>query len=106
VTAGSSLFDYAPGTSTDTFTLKSWPLENPPCVLPQTTPVKPVSLAAARRACEGVIDRRPRAHCVFDVQVTGERGFAKTYLLTSASSPAPPPSTCATIAIRRSTASR
>lgn len=80
VTADGSLFDYAPGTSTDTFTMKSWPLENPPCVVPQQTPAKPVSLAVARQACAGVLDRGTRANCVFDVQVTGERGFARTYL--------------------------
>jgi lysyl endopeptidase len=82
VTGDKSLFDYAPGTSTDTFTLKTWPPENPPCTLPQTTPVKPISLAAAQKACAGVLDRRTRANCVFDVRVTGERGFAKTYLLS------------------------
>ncbi|HET8647181.1 MAG TPA: hypothetical protein VFO85_16920, partial [Vicinamibacteria bacterium] len=82
VSGDSSLFDYAPGTSTDTFTMNTWPLENPPCVIPQTTPVKPLGLAAAQQACAGVLDRRTRANCVFDVQVTGERGFAKTYLLS------------------------
>jgi hypothetical protein len=80
VTDATSLFDYAPGTSTATFTLKTWPMENPPCVLPQTTPVKPLSLAAARRACQRVTDKNRHANCVFDVRVTGERGFAKTYL--------------------------
>lgn len=79
--AGASLFDYAPGTSTDTFTLKSWPLEKPPCVLPETKPVEPVSLGVAQQACVEVLDRKTRANCVFDVQVTGEVGFAKTYLL-------------------------
>lgn len=82
VTNATSLFDYAPGTSTATFTLKSWPLENPPCVLPQVTPVKPLSLAAARQACAGIRDKQTRANCVFDVRVTGERGFARTYLLS------------------------
>jgi len=80
VNGDSSLFDYAPGTSTDTFTMKSWPLENPPCIVPQQTPVKPVSLEVAQQACAGVLDRGTRANCVFDVQVTGERGFARTYL--------------------------
>jgi lysyl endopeptidase len=80
VTSAASLFDYAPGTSTDTFTLKTWPLENPPCVLPQTTPVKPLTLAAAQQACRRVADPNTRANCVFDVRVTGEPGFAETYL--------------------------
>jgi hypothetical protein len=82
VTDATSLFDYAPGTSTKTFTLKSWPLENPPCVLPEATPVKPRSLAAAKKACRGIHDDAMRANCVFDVRATGKRGFAKTYLLT------------------------
>jgi hypothetical protein len=82
VTSATSLFDYAPGSSTDQFTLKTWPLEKPPCVLPQTTPVKPLSLRAAQAACSGIVDRRTRTNCVFDVQVTGERGFANTYLLS------------------------
>jgi Bacterial Ig-like domain (group 3) len=81
VTGATSLFDYAPGTSTATFTLKTWPLENPPCVLPQVTPVKPLSLAAAQQACRGIRDKQKNANCVFDVRVTGERGFARTYLL-------------------------
>jgi lysyl endopeptidase len=82
VTGATTLFDYAAGTSTDTFTLKTWPFENPPCVLPRTTPVKPLTLAAAQEACNGVLDRAARANCVFDVQVTGEKGFARTYLLS------------------------
>jgi lysyl endopeptidase len=80
VAADKSLFDYAPGTSTDSFTNKSWPSENPPCTLPNTTPVRPASLAVARRVCASIEDRRARANCVFDVRVTGNRGFARTYL--------------------------
>ena len=82
VTGTSSLFDYAQGTSTDTFTLKTWPMEQPPCTLPDATPVKPLSLAIAQRACSGILDEKTRASCVFDVRVTGEPGFAKTYQLS------------------------
>jgi lysyl endopeptidase len=81
VTDANSLFDYAPGTNTATFTIATWPFENPPCILPQITPVKPLSLAAARDACAAIRDKGTRANCVFDVRVTGERGFARTYLL-------------------------
>jgi hypothetical protein len=80
VTDQTSLFDYAPGTSTATFTLASWPLENPPCVLPQVPPVKPVSLSVAQDACHAITGKNMNGDCVFDVMVTGERGFAKTYL--------------------------
>lgn len=82
VTNSSSLFDYAPGTSTPTFTVASWPLEQPLCVLPDTTPVQPATLAVAQRACRAVVGRNRKANCVIDVQVTGEIGFAKTYLLS------------------------
>lgn len=77
-----SLFDYAPGTSTATFTLKSWPLEQPPCVLPQSPPVKPASPRVAEAACRGVTGKNAHADCVFDVTVTGNTGFAKTYVLS------------------------
>lgn len=82
VTNSTSLFDYAPGTSTSTFTVASWPLEQPPCVLPETTPVQPATLAVAQRACRAVVGKNRKADCVFDVQVTGEIGFAKTYMLS------------------------
>lgn len=77
-----SLFDYASGTSTDTFTLETWPMEQPPCVLPEETPVRPLRLAVARRACRGIRNPATRANCTFDVRVTGERGFARTYQLS------------------------
>lgn len=82
VTNGTSLFDYAPGTSTDTFTMRSWPLENPPCVLPHTRPVPPASKDEAERACLRITNKDTHANCVFDVMVTGNIGFAKTYLLS------------------------
>jgi hypothetical protein len=82
VTDRTSLFDYAPGTSTDTFTLRSWPPEKPPCVLPQTKPVLPASQLVAERACIQITGKNRHADCVFDVTVTGERGFAKLYLLS------------------------
>lgn len=79
VTDKNSLFDYAPGTSTDTFTMRSWPLENPPCVIPATEPVKPTTERIAQKACRKVKDKAQLQNCVFDVLVTGELGFAKTY---------------------------
>jgi len=82
VTNATSLFDYAPGTSTATFTLKSWPPESPPCVLPESPPVKPVSLEVAQRACGAVAGKNRKEDCVFDVRVTANTGFAKTYLLS------------------------
>ncbi len=79
---GTSLFDYAPGTSTATFTVDSWPRQSAPCELPAQRPVRPLDAAIAERLCRSVEDEGRRANCVFDVMVTGEEGFAKTYLLT------------------------
>jgi uncharacterized repeat protein (TIGR01451 family) len=75
-----SLFDYAPGTSTDTFTLRGWPPENPPCTIAGMIPVQPADPAVAEQACRPVTGTNRHADCVFDVIVTGEPGFAKTYL--------------------------
>jgi subtilisin family serine protease len=80
VTDATSLFDYAPGTSTATFSLASWPPESPPCALPKTLPPKPLDLKVARALCRGVDDKNSNANCVFDTAVTGEAGFAKAYL--------------------------
>lgn len=82
VTNKTSLFDYAPGTSTATFTLRSWPQESPPCVVPASPPAKPLDLDTARRLCRDVTGKNRNADCVFDVRVTGEPGFAKLYLLS------------------------
>jgi lysyl endopeptidase len=82
VTPSRSLFDYAPGTSTATFTLKSWPPEKPPCVIPNTPPVKPTTQDVAQKACSEIRDKAMNANCVFDVGITGEKGFAKLYLIS------------------------
>ncbi len=77
-----SLFDYARGTSTETFTLASWPPENPPFVVPQGGKVvRPVDKRVAQQQCRAVVGKNQNADCVFDVMVAGNRGFAKTYLL-------------------------
>jgi subtilisin family serine protease len=82
VTPGSSLFDYAPGTSTTTFTFAGWPPENPPCVFPKSPPVKPIDRNTAQNICKEVADKNRNADCIFDVAVTGEAGFAKAYLIS------------------------
>jgi hypothetical protein len=81
VTDKTSLFDYAPGTSTKTFTLQSWPPESPPCDIAGTEPVKPTTPQRAEGACREITGTR-HADCVFDVRVTGNPGFAETYLLS------------------------
>jgi hypothetical protein len=82
VTDKNSLFDYAPGTSTETFTLRSWPPENPPCELPRVKPVPPATKIVAEEACSRITGKNMHANCVFDVMVSGNTGFAKTYLET------------------------
>jgi hypothetical protein len=80
VANATSLFDYAPGTSTDTFTLKTWPGESGSCTLPGVTPVpQPAPPAVAEHACRGITGRFSHADCVFDVTVTGNPGFGRTY---------------------------
>jgi subtilisin family serine protease len=81
VTNASSLFDYKPGTSTNTFTVPSWPLQSPPCMLPKskTPPAKAVDVHVAQEICGKIDGKTAHADCVFDVMLTGEKGFAKAY---------------------------
>jgi hypothetical protein len=62
--------------------MRNWPLEQPPCLLPRVKPVEPVSRVVAQRACQLITNEKPHNNCVFDVMVTGNPGFAKTYLLS------------------------
>ncbi|MCU1267743.1 MAG: hypothetical protein JWM21_4061 [Acidobacteria bacterium] len=82
VTNQTSLFDYARGTSSATFTIRSWPQENGSCVIPVTAAVKPIEPRIAQELCRAIVDKKTNADCVFDVTVTGEAGFAKTYILS------------------------
>jgi hypothetical protein len=95
VTDKTSLFDYAPGTSTDTFTTRSWPPESPPCTIRGVKPAQPVELKVAEQACRQVRSTNGIADCVFDVRVTGNTGFATTYLASqqvlTGRGPTPPP---------------
>jgi hypothetical protein len=93
VTGATSLFDYAAGSSTATFTNKAWPPpsgsscktisgNNPwPGGQPRV-PVQPTTLEKAETACRSIEDKTIRAHCVYDVQVTGNLGMADAYRLT------------------------
>jgi hypothetical protein len=77
-----SLFDYAPGTSTETFTNKNWPPEKAPCEVRGSKPLEPGSEALAEAACHPVKDKNRRADCVFDVRATGDLTLAKSYVAT------------------------
>lgn len=81
VTDENSLFDYAPGTSTSTFTNRNWPPEQPPCDIPGTAPAEPITENLAKVLCLGV-NGGEYDNCVFDVMVTGNPGFAATYALS------------------------
>ncbi len=82
ISNASSLFDYAPGTSTATFTIEGWPFENAgSCELPDMSKVNPIDRDIAVRVCREIIDQDNRNNCIMDVIVTGEIGFAKTYLV-------------------------
>jgi hypothetical protein len=77
-----SLFDYAPGTSTETFTLRDWPSERPPCVAPNSRAAPPASEDIAEEVCRPIKDKTLHADCIFDVTVTGNIGFATADVAT------------------------
>jgi hypothetical protein len=93
VTSTTSLFDYAAGTSTASFTNTNWP--PPPGSSCSTivgtfpwpgvatrSPVKPMAPADAERLCSPIADPKVRADCVFDVTVTGNGAMANGYQTT------------------------
>ncbi len=83
VTTVSSLFDYAPGTSTRTFTYPGWPPLTAPCVVPEQKPIEVLyDQAKAEDACRPVRDRNRKDNCVFDVMVTNDPEVSKTYQAT------------------------
>jgi hypothetical protein len=92
VTNANSLFDYAPGTSTASFTNRAWP--PPPgrtCTMLRGNPlpggqprrpVRPMNPEVAERLCRPIQDRAAYQNCVFDLTVTGDAGMAQAYLRT------------------------
>lgn len=103
VTKESSLFDYYEGTGPDTFTRKEWPRNNPQnCLIEGLTAAQPATEAVAQAACDGITDANRRADCVFDVMVTGNPDFGKSYKLLQGVarlplgwySPTPPKDAC------------
>ncbi len=84
VTPSNSLFDYAAGTSTGTFTTLGWPPEKPPCEIKgsKIPPAQPMDVERAEKFCAVVADKDTNAQCVFDVSATGNVSFVDTYLIT------------------------
>ena len=84
VTDASTLFDYAPGASTATFTTRGWPPESGPCVIPDqlNNPVPPLDQKTAVKACKAVKGDPANANCVADVMIAGNTDIAKVDLLS------------------------
>jgi len=83
VSNSNSLFDYAPGTSTASFTNAAWPVENAKtCNIPNVKAVPHISVAAAEEACKSITNATLHSSCVFDVQMTGITHLADTYTVT------------------------
>ena len=79
VTDSSTLFDYAPGTSTKTYTMTDWPSEEGKCRLPSTDPAHGVNINVAEQTCKAIQSPRLKQFCMFDVMVTGNTGFGRSY---------------------------
>jgi hypothetical protein len=83
VTDATSLFDYAPGKSTATYTNKNWPAEHPEgCSVEGQNPKAPIDHATAEQLANGIVDPILKANAIYDVMITGEATFAQTYLRT------------------------
>jgi len=89
VTDKNTLFDYADGTSTKTFTDEDWPGKESPgeCKAPATgagapgkEPLKPMTKDEAAKLAAEIQDPAHRAHLIEDLMTTGDPVFAKTYL--------------------------
>jgi hypothetical protein len=82
-----SLFVYFKGQSTKSYTDRDWPSEKLPCSLKQDFPQpanpihKNISLRRAKAICKGVTLKDLNAACVFDVATTGDKAFARGYLI-------------------------
>jgi hypothetical protein len=88
VTPATSLFDYALGTSTTTFTDRGWPPKvGSACTsagIPGPGPVRrPLDGPTAEQICRKVIaDKDAYAACIFDATVMGDTGVGEAYSRT------------------------
>lgn len=76
VTDATTLFDYDPGKSTASYTIKPYPAAGKMITLADLTPAQ---RAAGEAACQGITNPVLHDDCVLDVGVTGDAGFADTY---------------------------
>ena len=86
VTDKMSLFVYAPGTNTETFTDRDWPAEQLPCKLkpglgiPGAEVLKGMPIERAEVLCQLITDKDLHRSAVFDVATTGDPTFIRGYL--------------------------
>ena len=81
VNESTSLFDYAPGMTTENFADTAWPPEGgASCNIPGRPPIRPIERNVAEKLCRQITNKNDRKNCAFDVAQTGEPSFAKTYM--------------------------
>ena len=82
VTDQSTLFDYDPGKSTESYTDRSFPtVANDQLLDNAIASPDPNQRAAAQQACASVTDADLLSDCTFDVTATGDAGFAQQYTI-------------------------
>ena len=77
-----TLFDYPPGMTTADFTDATWASEGADCStssVPGPKVAEPTPRPVAARLCRRIEDEAAREECIFDVTVTGEKGFASLH---------------------------
>jgi hypothetical protein len=80
VTDATSLFDYDPGKSTETYTDRNFPSDVARQALESAlASPDPNQLAAAQSTCAGLTDADLLSDCEYDVFATGDDGFAQSY---------------------------
>jgi hypothetical protein len=88
VTSDTSLFDYVPGYSTDSYTLKEWPeykadvckVDKAPPGVPVVEALPSIPLEKAFELCRAVVNDDRRMQCAQDVAGTGDPIFANTFV--------------------------
>jgi hypothetical protein len=76
VTDATTLFDYDPGKSTASYTIKPYPVDGKVITIADLTPAQ---RAAGEAACAAITNPVLHDDCVLDVGLTGDAGFADTY---------------------------
>ena len=76
VTDATSLFDYDPGKTTESYNVPGFVPEGGP---PKTVPFDPQTLATSESTCAPIVDADLRNDCVYDVTATGDPTFVTAY---------------------------